>query len=152
MQFLAPGKYAIEIEKPAERLDLVWIGSSSTRKYFLTAMPAVKRLEDCFPPLRLKKAADFKLPSQHLHIVPIPWSEDIESEALSSAHIGIAPMPDNLWTWGQMWAQGLAVHGRRPACSLVTCERKWGDCGTRSNWFPRRKSRRMASGHRETCA
>jgi glycosyltransferase involved in cell wall biosynthesis len=51
--------------------------------------------------LRLKIVADFDLPTEHLRTLAIPWSEKGESEALASAHIGIAPMPDNSWTQGK---------------------------------------------------
>jgi len=98
---LVPEKYAMDMKKPADVVDLVWIGSSSTRGYLEAALPALERLAESFSHLRLKIVADFHLPSRHLHIVPVPWSEDVESEALSSAHIGIAPMPDTPWTRGK---------------------------------------------------
>ncbi|MDY6951158.1 MAG: glycosyltransferase family 4 protein [Thermodesulfobacteriota bacterium] len=98
---LVPEKYAVNTTKPPNVVDLVWIGSSSTRKYLEAALPVLERLAGSFSHLRLKIVADFHLPSRHLPIVPIPWSEGIESEALSSAHIGIAPMPDTPWTQGK---------------------------------------------------
>ncbi|MDY6987999.1 MAG: glycosyltransferase family 4 protein [Thermodesulfobacteriota bacterium] len=98
---LVPEKYAVNTNKPADVVDLVWIGSSSTRQYLEACLPLLERLAKSFPHLRLKIVADFSLPSRHLHILPVPWSEDVESEALSSAHIGIAPMPDTPWTRGK---------------------------------------------------
>lgn len=102
--------------KPTDSFDAVWIGSRSTRKYLVDALPALRAAYAKVPSLRLKIIADFDLPDAGLPVVAIPWSLETEVQALASAHIGIAPMRDDSWTRGkcalkvlQYMAAGLPV-------------------------------------------
>jgi len=111
-----PEKYAATVEKPGDHIDLVWIGSSSTRKYIENILPVLELAADVIPGLRLKIVADFDLSSNHLKTTAVKWSKKNESYDLGSAHIGIAPMSNDPWTKGkcglkvlQYMAAGLPV-------------------------------------------
>jgi glycosyltransferase involved in cell wall biosynthesis len=111
-----PDRYPVSNQKPKQFLDLVWIGSSSTRKYLEDAMPWLAQASQRIPNLRLKIIADFDLPDCGVTTLPILWGRDTEADALASSHIGIAPMRDDDWSRGkcalkviQYMAAGLPV-------------------------------------------
>jgi glycosyltransferase involved in cell wall biosynthesis len=109
-------KYQVTAPKPADTVDLVWIGSSSTRKYLVDALPWLESAAKLVPGLRLKIIADFDLPGCGIPTVPVQWQATTEAHELASAHIGIAPMRDDDWSRGkcalkviQYMAAGLPV-------------------------------------------
>jgi glycosyltransferase involved in cell wall biosynthesis len=94
-------KYVVTVDKPADFVDLVWIGSRSTSKYLYTLLPILDKAVKKIPNLRLKIIADFDIENSQIPVIAIPWSEAAEASELASSHIGIAPMIDNDWTRGK---------------------------------------------------
>lgn len=88
------------IEKE-DKPTLVWIGSSSTRRYLDFLTPTLERLGHQFPDLQLKVISDFEFQLDGMPVKNIPWSLQEEAAELASSHIGIAPMIDDPWTRGK---------------------------------------------------
>lgn len=106
-------------DKP-EQPTLVWIGSSSTRRYLDFLTPALERLGQQFPDLTLKVISDFQFHLDAMEVNNVPWSLQAEAVELASSDIGIAPMIDDPWTRGkcalkvlQYMAVGLPVVSSR---------------------------------------
>lgn len=95
------GRYTATSKKPPDTIDLAWIGSRSTRKYLLEALPALRLAAARIPRMRLKIIADFDLPDAGLPTLAVPWDAATEADELASALIGIAPMRDDDWSRGK---------------------------------------------------
>ncbi len=94
-------KYRSSIKHATNDFVLVWIGSRSTRKYIAGMLPAIEKAAKTIPQLRLNIIADFELTSNVLPISNIPWSEKTEALEVSSADVGLAPLPPDNWTKGK---------------------------------------------------
>lgn len=94
-------KYKTNEAKTRDHIDIVWIGSSSTRKYLEELIPILEKTAKKHPRIRLKIIADFDLKTTYLTTLAVPWREETEALELGSSHIGIAVMPDDSWSRGK---------------------------------------------------
>jgi glycosyltransferase involved in cell wall biosynthesis len=80
---------------------LVWVGSSSTLQGLERLRPLWEWLGRELPGLRLRLIAD-RFPSfGPLPIIAVAWSERTEAAEIARADLGIAWMPDDLWSRGK---------------------------------------------------
>ena len=107
--------YSTNIAKHSQPT-LVWIGSSSTRRYLDLLTPVLDQLANRHPDLQLKVIADFDLSLESMPVKNVRWTQMGEAEELAASTIGIAPMVNNAWTRGkcalkviQYMAAGLPV-------------------------------------------
>jgi len=122
-------KYDLSRKGKSDSLVLVWIGSSSTRKYLEEIIPFLESAALSVPNLQLNVIADFELASNYLKIKNIAWSEQSEATELCTADVGIAPMPENNWTKGkcalkvlQYMASGLPVISSKSGVNAYVLE------------------------------
>jgi glycosyltransferase involved in cell wall biosynthesis len=102
---------------------LVWTGSSSNLKYLALMKNALEWARAKWPDLVVRIICD-RPPSFDIGapIEFIPWSPEIEVEAVRSADIGIMPLPNEEWTNGKCGFKVLQYM----ACGLPSISAPYG--------------------------
>jgi glycosyltransferase involved in cell wall biosynthesis len=101
---------------PAPVPTIGWIGTRINLMYLRTVLPALERLAQRRPQLRLAVVSDGTLEGAALPVSNKAWSRGEEARDLSSFDVGIMPLPDDPWTRGkcavkilQYYAAGVPV-------------------------------------------
>jgi glycosyltransferase involved in cell wall biosynthesis len=95
-------RYPNEARPPnRDRLDLTWIGSSSTLAGVESQRPTWERIGREIPGTRLRLISDRFPTFDHLDVVPVPWSESTEAAELAEGDVGVSWVPDGLWSRGK---------------------------------------------------
>jgi glycosyltransferase involved in cell wall biosynthesis len=82
-------------------LTIGWVGLSDGLRYLRHIQPALRRLSEKFPGLRLKVVSDKPLELDGVRIQNEPWRIETEQEQLKSFDVGIMPLWDSVWTRGK---------------------------------------------------
>jgi glycosyltransferase involved in cell wall biosynthesis len=80
---------------------VVWIGSPENLVYLEMIRPAMARLTERHPRLKLRVICS-KFPDwPEVNVERIVWSEATEADSLAGGHIGIMPLSDDEWARGK---------------------------------------------------
>jgi glycosyltransferase involved in cell wall biosynthesis len=80
---------------------IAWIGSPENLIYLEMIRPALARLTERHPTLKLRVICSRFPDWTDVSVEKIPWSAASEAESLAAAHIGVMPLTDDAWARGK---------------------------------------------------
>lgn len=95
------GKYGLKNASNSTGRTIGWLGLSDGLPYVRRIQPALGRLSERFPDLRLKIVSDKPLELDGVRIENEIWRAETEQQNLQSFDIGIMPLWDSVWTRGK---------------------------------------------------
>jgi glycosyltransferase involved in cell wall biosynthesis len=94
-------KYKLKRHSEGRGLTIGWLGLSDGLPYLRYIQPALQRLTERFPGLKLKVICDKPLQLDGVAVENEPWRLETEQANLASFDIGIMPLWDSVWTRGK---------------------------------------------------
>jgi hypothetical protein len=95
------GRYHLKQNFDTTGLTIGWVGLSDGLPYLRHIQPALQRLSEMFPGLKLKVVSDKPLQLDRVHVDNDAWRLETEQTNLASFDIGIMPLWDSVWTRGK---------------------------------------------------
>jgi len=80
---------------------IVWIGSPENLVYLEMIRPALARLTERHPTLKMRVICSRFPDWSEVNIEKIAWSSATEAKALATAHVGVMPLTDDEWARGK---------------------------------------------------
>ncbi|MEE9614059.1 MAG: glycosyltransferase family 4 protein [Thermodesulfobacteriota bacterium] len=95
-------KYSLkDYDRAGDTVTIGWLGSGGTIPYLEGLKPALEKLGERYPNVRLKIVCDRFFDCDNMEVVKKQWSADDEVEDLKSFDIGVMPLTDDIWTRGK---------------------------------------------------
>lgn len=116
-------RYTPRKDSPGNGRTLVWTGSSSNLVNLDLVRPALQLAVERWPDLTLRIICDRPPEGEFAcRLEYVPWSPEVEVEAVRTADIGIMPLPNEEWTHGKCGYKVLQYM----ACGLATMSAPYG--------------------------
>ena len=94
-------KYHVKKQGDSPGVTVGWLGLSDGLAYVRHIQPALRRLSERFPSLKVKIVSDKPLQLDGIRIDNEIWRAETEQQYLASFDVGIMPLWDSLWTRGK---------------------------------------------------
>ncbi len=98
---IALSRYKLKEHRDGHGLTIGWLGLSDGLPYLRYIQPALQRLSEKFPGLRLRVISDKPLHMSGIKIDNDTWKIETEQAELAGFDIGIMPLWDSVWTRGK---------------------------------------------------
>ena len=93
--------YESTFASPADAPTIVWIGSPENLIYLDMIRPALARLTQRYPTLRMRVICSEFPDWSDVNVERVPWSSATEAHSLAGAHMGVMPLTDDAWSRGK---------------------------------------------------
>jgi len=93
--------YETTFAGPGEAPTIAWIGSPENLIYLDMIRPALARLTQRHPTLKMRVICSEFPDWNDVNIERVPWSSATEAHSLAGAHMGVMPLTDDAWSRGK---------------------------------------------------
>ena len=93
--------YETSFAGPGEAPTIAWIGSPENLIYLDMIRPALARLSQRYPTLKMRVICSEFPDWTDVKVERVAWSSATEAHALAGAHIGVMPLTDDAWSRGK---------------------------------------------------
>jgi glycosyltransferase involved in cell wall biosynthesis len=93
--------YETTFAGPGEAPTIAWIGSPENLIYLDMIRPALARLTERHPTLKMRVICSEFPDWSDVNVERVAWSSATEAHSLAGAHIGVMPLTDDAWSRGK---------------------------------------------------
>jgi glycosyltransferase involved in cell wall biosynthesis len=93
--------YETTFAAPGDAPTIAWIGSPENLIYLDMIRPALARLTQRHPTLKMRVICSEFPDWNDVNVERVPWSSATEAHSLAGAHMGVMPLTDDAWSRGK---------------------------------------------------